>query len=93
MIRLTDELANEIKEAADKSLELYEDWHKLTEAELLDRRLANLEQLSQIGHFLPNKPLRSGLVDESLLMTLVRLAVIQTLLGREIPLTGPIGVV
>ena len=83
MIRLTDELATEVEGAAAKSLEQYIDWYNVPKGELLDGKFAHLEHLSQISGFLPNEPLHNGLVNESILLVLVQLAVMQTLLDGQ----------
>ena len=83
MIRLTDELATEVEAAAAESLEKYIDWYNVPNGELLDRKFAHLEHLSQVGEFFPPEPLHSGLVNESILLILVQLAVIQTLLDKQ----------
>jgi len=80
MIRVAEDLAVEIEEAAAESLKQYPDWFRKNTGELLGRKFANLEQLGQVADFLPPEPLDNSMVNESLLRILVELAVIQTLL-------------
>jgi len=83
LIRLSDDLAVQIEEAAAESLEQHIEWYNISRGELLDRKFANLEQLAQVAGFLPPIPLDNTMVNESLLRIMVELATIQTLLDGE----------
>jgi len=83
MIRLSEELAVSIEEAAAKSLELYPDWKEASEENLLASQTTDLEALNRISVFLPKEPITVTMASSELLALLVRLAVVRTLLGEH----------